>query len=666
MPATVTDRLNGLTTSVAVKAPCVAVANSNVTLAGLQTVGGVALAADDRVLLIGQTDDTENGIYNADSGDWTRARDFDGARDVVQGTLVLVRNQFIEGAFYEVTSTNPITIGTSAITFRLRDSPNITYDLTQSEIDEGVTIIDYGRLPGDFVRYGFSPDATAAVNVTAANAAMATNSLCFCNDPGTYAVNAPLLAQSNQTIRFAQGVIIQASAAGLTGGAIFKIDECENVQVYGGVFDGNKAAIPAGTLNGVVLFNSDKVKLFGVIAQNCPSDNVTLGAAGDGFYIGGFAGGSPGCNNIELIGCSAFSNVRQGLSVVRALDWRVIGGEYSDTTGNAPGAGIDVEANPGLGTVESGVIQGVTLRGNHYGIVLTEGSKNITVTGCNILGSRNASLLLSTVQGCTIVGNVMIPAQTVSGPIVDVVVPTGVMFANNYIEGQGTGSTADTFGLRFQQGNDNFVACFNIFKNTRFQGVAIGSSAIPTAPTRVSILNNTFIDCVLRATAGATTGVIAISGNSTLGVYPLFIRIAGNIIRDTRSAGVTTAGVAIAISTSIPAAVQADYRVTNNVITGVDNQYTAGTFPPLLGGVAWNPGNLVDGAGETSPDITVNGAAFGDAVMVFTPYDLVGVTCTAYVKAANTCSIRLQNETGVAFDGANGTWRVRAIKSNES
>lgn len=116
MPSTITDRLNGLTTSVAVKPPCVVAAGTNLTLSGLQTVNGVALAQDDRVLCIGQTDNTENGIYIADSGDWTRARDFDGARDAVRGTLVLVSNQFV----YELTSADPIVFGSSAITFFLR------------------------------------------------------------------------------------------------------------------------------------------------------------------------------------------------------------------------------------------------------------------------------------------------------------------------------------------------------------------------------------------------------------------------------------------------------------------------------------------------------------------------------------------------------------------
>jgi len=82
----------------------------------------------------------------------------------------------------------------------------------------------------------------------------------------------------------------------------------------------------------------------------------------------------------------------------------------------------------------------------------------------------------------------------------------------------------------------------------------------------------------------------------------------------------------------------------------------------LEGSLTWNPGNLVDGAGETSSGITVTGAAFGDFVIVAAPYDLQGITCTAYVSAANTVKIRLQNETGGVIDLASGSYKVRVLQ----
>lgn len=85
-------------------------------------------------------------------------------------------------------------------------------------------------------------------------------------------------------------------------------------------------------------------------------------------------------------------------------------------------------------------------------------------------------------------------------------------------------------------------------------------------------------------------------------------------------------------------------------------------YRTLYGFLVWNPGNLVDGAGETSGAITVTGAAVGDAVMVFPPYDMQDFTYSGYVQAANTVEIRIQNEGGSAVDLASGTWKVKVMK----
>jgi hypothetical protein len=60
--------------------------------------------------------------------------------------------------------------------------------------------------------------------------------------------------------------------------------------------------------------------------------------------------------------------------------------------------------------------------------------------------------------------------------------------------------------------------------------------------------------------------------------------------------------------------------------------------------------NLVDAAGATTT-ITVPGVALGDHVIsIAFSVDLAGITATAYVSAANTVSIRTQNESGGVVD----------------
>jgi hypothetical protein len=103
-----------LAVGAAIAGPCRAVAISNITLSGEQTVGGVALVTNDRVLVIGQTDASSNGAYIVDTGPWVRARDFDSTQDVRTGTLVYVTSGTNAG-LYVVTTTGTIAVGTDNI-----------------------------------------------------------------------------------------------------------------------------------------------------------------------------------------------------------------------------------------------------------------------------------------------------------------------------------------------------------------------------------------------------------------------------------------------------------------------------------------------------------------------------------------------------------------------
>ena len=66
---------------------------SNITLSGAQTLDGYSVANGDRVLVTDQSDQSENGIYVADTGGaWSRAEDADGTPDheVSKGNFTFV------------------------------------------------------------------------------------------------------------------------------------------------------------------------------------------------------------------------------------------------------------------------------------------------------------------------------------------------------------------------------------------------------------------------------------------------------------------------------------------------------------------------------------------------------------------------------------------------
>jgi hypothetical protein len=81
----------------------------------------------------------------------------------------------------------------------------------------------------------------------------------------------------------------------------------------------------------------------------------------------------------------------------------------------------------------------------------------------------------------------------------------------------------------------------------------------------------------------------------------------------------------------------------------------------LTSSFTYDPGSLADGAGETKV-VTVTGAALGDLVLVGVGVDIVDMTVTGYVQAANTVEVRLQNESAAGpVDLASSTWKVMVL-----
>ena len=76
-----------------------------------------------------------------------------------------------------------------------------------------------------------------------------------------------------------------------------------------------------------------------------------------------------------------------------------------------------------------------------------------------------------------------------------------------------------------------------------------------------------------------------------------------------------------------------------------------------------NADSLVDGAGDNDT-VTVPGVALGDMVLSASlAVDVAGLIVTGYVSAANTVTIRFQNETGGTVDLASATLRLVVVRS---
>ena len=100
-------------------------------------------------------------------------------------------------------------------------------------------------------------------------------------------------------------------------------------------------------------------------------------------------------------------------------------------------------------------------------------------------------------------------------------------------------------------------------------------------------------------------------------------------------------------------------KLLNDLLTDI-TEIRASLAGVLSGSATFNAASLADGAGETTT-ITVTGAVLGDYVIVSHGIDLQGITVTGYVSAANTVSVRVQNESGGTLDLASSTLRALVL-----
>lgn len=112
----VLDLVQGLDFKASVRAATTA----NITLSGTQTIDGVSVAAGERVLVKNQSSGSQNGIYVAASGAWTRATDADSSNDVTPGMIVPVEEGTTNAdTIWWLTTNGPITLNTTSLTFSI-------------------------------------------------------------------------------------------------------------------------------------------------------------------------------------------------------------------------------------------------------------------------------------------------------------------------------------------------------------------------------------------------------------------------------------------------------------------------------------------------------------------------------------------------------------------
>jgi hypothetical protein len=105
--------IQGLDSKPSVKAATTA----NITLSGTQTIDGIALSVNDRVLVKDQTTTSQNGLYVVQSSAWTRALDMDTWSEVPGSFAFVEQGTINNNTGWTCTSDQGGTIGTTAIVF---------------------------------------------------------------------------------------------------------------------------------------------------------------------------------------------------------------------------------------------------------------------------------------------------------------------------------------------------------------------------------------------------------------------------------------------------------------------------------------------------------------------------------------------------------------------
>jgi hypothetical protein len=253
----------------AIKEPCRVATTANITLSGLQTVDGVSVSAGERVLVRAQSTASQNGIYVAASGAWSRATDFDGAGEVAGGTQVFVTSgTLFPDTVWRVAGNGAVTIG-SAMAFDrelfMQAGTGAIQRPLEDKLRETLSARDYGAT-GDGVT-----DDTAAM-LAFFNACIAQGNPGYI-PAGTYLITLGQLLFDNNNVRTQWPNIMTAGAEAVkfvgTGTANEPIIEFRNGTYTGGAFDslwigGHLGGITFETATATAGTNRHGIKAYGM------------------------------------------------------------------------------------------------------------------------------------------------------------------------------------------------------------------------------------------------------------------------------------------------------------------------------------------------------------------------------------------------------------------
>lgn len=213
----------------------------------------------------------------------------------------------------------------------------------------------------------------------------------------------------------------------------FKLMNCSNVLLKNITLNGgvDKMRKEPGVVEGVSFgiyiaddepdYKSSKIELQNVTTQYFASDGIIIKSNGE---------------DIVLNNCRSYKNARQGLSIVKGKNIKVLNSDFDSTgiTGaygwHGPAAGIDIENEFGPGNLSNVLVRNCNLRGNYgFQIVTNLSSDHVVIDSCfiaDMTGGYSKTLngvgmysLSSRLSNSILFGNIQVDLsdQIYKGPI---------------------------------------------------------------------------------------------------------------------------------------------------------------------------------------------------------------------------------------------------------
>ena len=455
---------------------------ANITLAGgaPSVVDGVTLSNGDRVLVTAQSTPSQNGLYyvstagSGSNGTWTRTTDANQTGEIDAGMIVMVTEGLIYAdTQWKLITDNPITIGTTALTF--------TQNYLANAIQGGTSNVTVYSNANVTISSGGTPNVL--IVTSGGTVVKGTESVSGNITVGNVLTSGLLSATGNINGNYLNANIYYAT--GFSASRIFSGTSEANI----GTANGN-ANITIGGVSNVAVFASTGEYITGVLSV---SGNITGG-------------------NIATAGqVSATANITGGNVLTTGLitaTANITGGNLS-TTGLISATGTITSAANVIGgniTTAGQVSATANITG---GNILTAGliSATSTITSAaNVIGGNITTVGIISSTGNAIHGNIL------TGGLISATanVIGGNVLAGAYFYANGAAFTGGGGG---SPGGSNTQIQYNN------NGVFAGSAALTFNNTTNAIATTGTFSATANITGGniLTAGVITATANITGG-----------------------------------------------------------------------------------------------------------------------------------------------------